>query len=207
MISYSQYKQDIYCYDNFFKGYLEGTYLEIGADDGIDKSNTFFYEKLGWTGMCVEPSPSRFELLKKNRNCICEDYAIYDKKESIEFLDIAGWGKGLSGIIENYDSRHLRRIDKEIQHPDNRGCQIIAVQCISINELLKKHQIFKIDFCTIDTEGGELGILKSLDLDRFTVDVICVENNYEYPRIRDFMHSVGYEMVAKLEIDEVYRRT
>ena len=68
---YSQYKQDEWLYNNHFKNKKNGTFLEIGADDGIDKSNTKFFEDLGWVGMCIEASPKRFKLLKNNRNCIC----------------------------------------------------------------------------------------------------------------------------------------
>jgi len=206
MIHYSQYGQDLYCYERFFKGRLRGVFLEIGADDGIDKSNTLFYEKLGWIGICVEPSPLRFELLRKNRKCICENYAIYNKAKRARFLDIKGWGKGLSGIIENYDTRHIRRILNEMQHPQNRGWSIVEVECISINELLERHKMFYVDFCSIDTEGGELDIIRSLDMNRFTLDVVCIENNYKSREIHDFMTSMGYEMISRLEIDEVYKR-
>jgi len=81
-------------------------FIEIGADDGIDKSNTkFFEETLKWTGMCVEPSPDRFKLLESNRKCICENVAISDTVGLVEFLDISGWGKGLSCIIDKYDQK------------------------------------------------------------------------------------------------------
>lgn len=205
MISYSQYGQDIYCFNHFFKRHTNGTFLEIGADDGVDKSNTLFYENLGWEGLCIEPSPSRFKLLKKNRKCLRENYAIYDKKKTAKFLDISGWGKGLSGIIERYNYRHLKRIREELKHPLNNGYQIIDVECISINDLLEKHRMFKIDFCTIDTEGGELEILKSIDMKRFDLKVVCVENNYADLTIRDFMISMKFEMVARLNIDEIYK--
>ncbi|MBW1860968.1 MAG: FkbM family methyltransferase [Deltaproteobacteria bacterium] len=203
---YSQYGQDIYCYNHFFKGQLKGTFLEIGADDGVDKSNTLFYENLGWNGVCVEPSPMRFKLLKKYRKCICENYAIYEKKKTARFMDIMGWGKGLSGIIELYDSRHLKRIDQELKHPMNKGCRIIDIECVSVNKLLGKHKMFKIDFCTIDTEGGELEILKSIDMNRFEFKIFCIENNYSSKEIRHFMISAGFEMVTKLNIDEIYKR-
>lgn len=206
MRSSSQYGQDVYCYNQFFRGYSHGVFLEIGADDGVDKSNTLFFERLGWTGLCVEPSISRFQLLKENRKCICENCAVAEKTMTARFMDIMGWGKGLSGIIDKYDRKHMERIEKELKHPENRGYQVIDVECISLNELLQKHRMFKIDFCSIDTEGGELAILKSLDMKHLDFHVICVENNYEYPDIRAFMASIGFEMVTKLNIDEVYRK-
>ena len=46
---YSQYRQDEWLYNNLFKDKKDGTFLEIGADDGIDKSNTKLFEDLGWS--------------------------------------------------------------------------------------------------------------------------------------------------------------
>ena len=105
---YSQYNQDKWLYETYFKDKKNGVFLEIGADDGIDKSNTkFFEDTLNWTGMCIEPSPDRFKLLELNRQCVCENVAISNTVGSVEFLDISGWGKGLSGIVDKYDPKHI----------------------------------------------------------------------------------------------------
>lgn len=49
-----------------------GTFVEIGANDGLHMSNSFFFERqLGWRGMCVEASPATFRKLEANRpDCI-----------------------------------------------------------------------------------------------------------------------------------------
>ena len=65
---YSQSGQDKFCYENFFKNKKEGVFVEIGCLNGIKFSNTFVFEKMGWKGICVEASPSNFELLKNNSN-------------------------------------------------------------------------------------------------------------------------------------------
>lgn len=45
-----------------------GFFLESGAADGELNSNSLYYEKLGWTGLLVEPHPGTFKtLLGKNR--------------------------------------------------------------------------------------------------------------------------------------------
>jgi len=188
------------------RGRKDGVFLEIGAYDGIDKSNTKFYEELGWKGMCVEPSHKRFKLLESNRECICENYAISDKIGEVEFMDISGWGKGLSGIIENYDVRHKNRIQQELRHPQNKGTETITVRTELLSNLLDKHGITEIDFCTIDTEGGEFDIIKTIDFDRYKINIILVENNYKETNIRDHLASKGYKLVTTLTIDDVFVR-
>ena len=205
---YSQYNQDKWLYETYFKDKKNGVFLEIGADDGIDKSNTkFFEDTLNWTGMCIEPSPDRFKLLELNRQCVCENVAISNTVGSVEFLDISGWGKGLSGIVDKYDPKHKNRIQRELKHKDNKGHKYIKVKTEKISNLLHKHNIKDIDFCTIDTEGGEFDIIKSFDLDNCNIKVFVIENNYNQVNIKNYLESKGYKYVTKLKIDDVFVKT
>jgi len=205
---YSQFKQDEWLYNNYFKDKKNGIFLEIGADDGVDKSNTMFFEEtLGWNGICVEPSHKRFKLLADNRKCICENCALSNSVGEVEFMDIGGWGKGLSGIVEKYDTKHEARIAQETKHPDNKGKEIIKVKTDLLSNILEKHKIYEVDFCTIDTEGGEYDILSSLDFDKFQINIILVENNYNETKTKDLLLSKGYELVTRLQIDDVFVKT
>jgi len=201
---YSQYKQDEWLYNNHFKDKVDGTFLEIGADDGIDKSNTKFFEELGWEGMCIEPSPKRFKLLEQNRTCVCENYAVSDSVGEVEFMDIAGWGKGLSGIVDKYSEQHKQRIEGEVRHPLNKGREVVMVNTELLPNLLDKHELKEIDFCTIDTEGGEYDILKTLDFSKYDIKIIIVENNYRDTNVNELLTSNGYIKTHKLTIDDVY---
>lgn len=70
--------QDIIAY-LCLKNKKNGFYIDIGAYDGINLSNTYIFEKLGWDGFCVEASPKTFEALKKNRKCDLYNYAVCSK--------------------------------------------------------------------------------------------------------------------------------
>ena len=51
-----------------YLNYKDGFFIEMGANDGINQSNTVFLErKYNWHGMLIEPS-EKFTLLKKNRS-------------------------------------------------------------------------------------------------------------------------------------------
>lgn len=203
---YSQYGQDEWLYNNIFSDVDRGIFVEIGADDGIDKSNTKFFEDIGWTGLCIEPSPTRFKKLLRNRKCICENYAISDQDGTVEFLDISGWGKGLSGITSKYNDKHKNRIAGEVKHPDNTGFEKIKVKTTTIVNLLNIHDINHVNFCSIDTEGCELDIIKSIDFSITSIDVLLIENNYNESQIERHLTQFSYKKIAKLSIDDVYQR-
>jgi len=204
---YSQYGQDKWVFENCFNNKLSGTFLEVGADDGVDKSNTLFFEKeMGWTGLCIEPSPVRFKLLENNRECICENIAVSDFTGEAEFLDIEGWGKGLSGLVAKYCENHKRRINQELSHSENKGSSVIKVKVDNLQTVLERNNLSTIDFCTIDTEGGELEILKTLDFNKTKIHILCVENNYNNPEVRDFLENKGYVLIKRIKIDEIYER-
>ena len=60
--------------------FRNGFYIELGAYDGLNQSNTYYFEKyLDWTGILIEPSEKQFRKLKRNRsnknffyNCACD---------------------------------------------------------------------------------------------------------------------------------------
>jgi FkbM family methyltransferase len=204
---YSQYGQDKWLYENYFKNKENGVFLEIGADDGVDKSNTkFFEEYLKWGGICVEPSPNRFKLLKENRECICENVAISDTEGEVEFMDISGWGKALSGIVSKYHDEHKARIELELNNPKNNGYEMVRVKTKTLTDILETHSLTNIDFCTIDTEGGEIDIIKSIDFDKINIKLIIVENNYNDTSVQKLLLDNGYKLIKKLSIDDVYEK-
>ena len=54
---HSQEAQDRYLEENVFKGFKNGTFVDVGAYDGIYYNNTLFFEKQhNWNA--VEPIPS-----------------------------------------------------------------------------------------------------------------------------------------------------
>ena len=203
---YSQYEQDETIYNMFFKDKKDGFFLEIGADDGIRFSNcNFFEETLGWNGIAVEARDNAFEDLKKNRNCICEKAILSDVEEVTDFQSISGYGLGLSGIISKYDPRHLEVINKGVQHKDNKGHEIIQVETTLLSKLLEKHNVTKIDFLSIDTEGSELAILKTIDFNKIFIDVITIEDNYNNPELLDFFKKRNYRLVKTIKCDKIFK--
>lgn len=214
MKSYSQYNQDIIIYNSFFKQNFisklfnnkKGFFIEIGADDGIDKSNTKLYEELGWNGICIEPSPTRFKMLVKNRTCECLNIAISNEEKEVEFLDITGYGKGLSGIVENYDPKHLERIERETEdNPQTLTKSKVYVKTQQLAKILSERNIKEVDYCSIDVEGSELEILKSIDFNNVKFGIFTIEDPYNNPDVKKIMETNGFVPEGKVGPDLLYK--
>lgn len=205
---YGQYQQDKLL-NKIFKGKREGVFVDIGAHDGETFSNSLFFEKhLDWSGICIEPIPEVFKKMDAVRNCVTINGCISDHEGVETFLRVHGEvvdTEMLSGLLSDYDQRHLDRIDRELQEYGGDK-EEIPVKCYDINKLLTEHNFNQVDFITIDTEGNELKILKTIDFDQFDIDVLIVENNYETSENADFMRSKGYKKIKTIGHDEVFRK-
>lgn len=200
---FSQYGQDKYV-DKVLHHLRDGVFVDIGANDGISYSNSYFFEKeLAWTGIAVEPSPRAFGELVRNRECQFFNGCISNYDGTTPFWYLSGKPQMLSGIPNNYDVKHKRRIDMTIrQHGGEK--EELMLPCLTLNSLLRKYNISRLNFLSIDTEGGEYAILEAFDFNLYVVDVICVENNYHNSCFRDLLGNHGYSLSAITGCDEIY---
>jgi len=199
MTTYSQLRQDLAVVE-FYKSKRNGYYLEIGASNGIRLSNTYLLEKdYDWKGICVEPLPSCFEQLQKNRpNSICVNKAVYNTSGQTVKFSISHRCDLLSGISEHLTC-HKERVDQNKTD--------IEVKTITFNDLLVENNAPEfIDYLSLDTEGTELMILQSVDHTKFTFGLIDVEHNYQPIRkeIRTFLESKGYVYKKANSFDDSY---
>ena len=72
-------------------------------------------------------------------------------------------------------------------------------------DILEEHKIKNIDFLSIDTEGSELDILSTIDFDKYIIDVITIEDNYNDPT-NDFFKERGYEFVKQIKCDKIFKK-
>lgn len=203
---YSQSGQDRFIHEHFFRDKRDGVFVEIGAYDGRTYSNTYFFEKnLGWKGICIEPVPSVFEKLQKNRNCICVNGCISNVNSKAEFLEVIGAPQMLSGLADKYDPRHIERINREIAR-DGGDLKKIEVNCYTLEEILRRNGFDHIDYLSIDTEGNEFEIIKSIDFKAIDIDIISVEENYGDHGMIEWMRKLGYSCETVLGGDLVFKK-
>jgi FkbM family methyltransferase len=188
--SRSQLRQDLFVL-NYFAFKRDGYFIEFGATNGLDLSNTFLMEKeFGWKGILAEPASHWHTDLKKNRSCHIEMDCVWrDSTSTLTFNQVAPFAE-LSTISSFSDADSHKDIRK-------KG-KIYEVKAISLNDLLKKYKAPKhIDYLSIDTEGSEYEILSHFDFSKYTFEVITCEHNFT--PMRDKLYSLltrnGYQRV------------
>lgn len=202
---FSQYKQDEFLDKVLFNKKRNGFFIEIGAHDGISLSNSLVFEKSrNWEGICIEPNPTVFEKLTKNRKSLNLNVCIGDANDIVKFTQIEGYAEMLSGVSNKYDTRHLERIKNEVIK--NGGViKSIDVQMVCLDAISQINER-SIDFISIDTEGNELDIVKSIDFKKIHIKVLVIENNYNDKNLAHFLKKENFILIANLATDEVYIR-
>ena len=185
-----------YYFESYGSELEKGFYIEIGAFNGAKQNSTIVLEQSGWEGVCVEPMPVNIKRLKKNRRCRIVEGAIWTENGTVEFADVGipGW----TGITETHQQQHKEKYKD--------GVTKITVPCYTFDSLeLPNH----IDYFQIDTEGSELQILASIDMNKYKIDYICIEDNLGLSGDRtyhEFMAKLGYKLVHKIAQDSLYEK-
>lgn len=185
-LSKAQLRQDIFVMNEL--GYKrDGYFVEFGATNGVDLSNTYMLEKnFGWTGILAEPAVSWSIALPKNRNCHIDFGCVWSKTgETLEFNNALDAELSTIDNFSNCDEHSKAR----------EGGLRYTVTTISLLDLLKKYDAPKvIDYLSIDTEGSEYDILDAFDFDAYQFRTITCEHNDTPMRqkIYDLLTSKGY---------------
>ena len=177
--SQSKCQQDKYLENKFFKGYKNGFYVDVGAHDGVCINNTLYFEKNNnWRGINIEPIKKVFDSLVKNRpNDININCAVCNNDGETEFYLNEGYSEMLSGIKDIYDERHLERLNN-VNLNNFSTTQIIKVITKKLETIFDENNISHINYLSIDVEGAEFEVIKSINFEKVFIDIIGFENNY-----------------------------
>lgn len=179
-----------------------GFFIEAGAYDGEFLSNSLFFElERAWTGLLIEPMPSLFQkLVNKNRNAYAINACLANNRRPL----VAKYrlGDALSGRNAQMNEAHLRRI---ANMTSLRGEErFIYVPCFSLRTILRAIGVDRVDYFSLDVEGGEVDVLRSIDFETVEIRALTVEHNQmdrAKAEILDVMMSKGYKLLKQDDLD------
>ena len=162
-----------------------GYFVEFGATDGIQLSNTYLLERdFGWRGILAEPAKVWHAQLLRNRSASIDLECVW-KETGSELQFTVTPEAEYSTLTEFAGSDSHSRRDGSVQ----------SVRTVSLNDLLKRHNApSSIDYLSVDTEGSEFDILSKFDFSRYTVSVITCEHNFSVnrERVHDLLAANGF---------------
>ncbi len=207
-ISFSQAGEDrilLFICDYFIKeSFIDLAYLDIGANDPEYDNNTYLIYLSGGKGVLVEPNSSWCEEIKKKR-----------PRDIVLNMGISIDEKTKSGTYYMCDNHGLNTFSQErsatLQVDGHTITEIRDIPLINVNEVIKKYMNDKAPaFVSIDTEGFELGILKSINWGKYRPKIFCIESNMkslkygDFHPIIDFMEAKDYLYVANTSINMIF---
>ena len=181
--------------------------MEVGAYDGVSLSNTYFFENLGWSGICLEPNPSAFEKLRRNRASTVVNAGVAAIPGTMAFLSLPSDLDLGSGFVDFFDANSLYANRSFVEQACKRGGRVVDVEVVNLNRLLGEHNVSHVDYLSIDAEGADWNILQSIDFIHFDIEVVSVENVGLADKAASHMKRQGYDLIAVLGADEIYRKS
>ena len=171
-------------------------YLDIGAADPVELSNTFLFYCRGGRGVLVEPDPRYTKRIKakRPRDVLVSAGVSFDQRRSAEFTLFT------NPVFNTFSSRHAQTTLEQSAkwHPSQRQ-RIVGkteVPLIPVNEILQQHFSGQPPhLISIDAEGCDFEILKTIDFGTVAPLVLCIERQASIEQHLDVIGRNSYELV------------
>ena len=172
--------------------YKNGFFIECGANDGINQSTTWYFEKkLKWKGLLIEPIKEIYKDLKKNRSK--KNFFFNTALRSFKYKS-----KKLTLYLNKNDFLTTRStLDKEKREE-------IIVNCDNLTNILDKINAPKfIDFFVLDVEGDEKEVLNGINFEKYKFKFFLIETG-KFDEIKKILLKNNYIFIKKLYKGNVY---
>ena len=163
--TYSMDEEDLEV-KKFFKDEKKGFFVDVGSYHPIHRNNTMLLYKKGWRGINIDISDFSIKLFE------------YLRPEDLN-INLAVSKK--NGYVDMFFQKKLSQLStiKKINANNVFQGKVKTEKIVSkkLTEIIdnSKYKGKKIDFLDIDVEGADLDVLESLDFDRYSPELICVE--------------------------------
>jgi FkbM family methyltransferase len=194
--SYSQFGEDLVI-DALLGCPSGGVYVDVGANDPDELSNTKRFYERGWRGVNIEPNTSLWEELERKRP--------EDTNLNIGVAPTAGvmtFYRMYPSTLSTFDAAAVK---DNLAHPGARMESEVQVAVEPLSQVLGAHAgDGPVDFLSVDTEGLDLAVLKSNDWRTHRPRLVLVEIAWRGQDIIDYLREQKYTFVWSNGVNGIF---
>ena len=188
---YSQFGEDVVLNDWLDRNIKSGFYVDVGCYHPSKFSNTCFLRKRGWSGINIDMDAIKircFDLARPGDTNI--NAAVSDKKETVTVYNFSRYGLGSTIDPQVAEATPMPVLSKT------------EIETQTLTDIIDNSRFRdqRIDLLTIDAEGHDFAVIRSLDMDRYLPRVLLTETHLkdihtilEQP-MHQHLESLGYKL-------------
>ena len=170
-----------------------GFFVDVGCNEPVRDSNTFRLYKRGWHGITIDANRELVDghrKLRKKDTQVCA--ALSDVETEMVFTEFA------DSCVSSLDADHVAEWAKQRAIVARR---VVRTQTLT-NVLARCNAPNRFDLLSVDVEGHDLNVLRSLDFELFRPRLVVVEmHGFDIEKPSDnevYRHllSNGYRMIG-----------
>ena len=170
----------------FFDGVTRGFFVEVGANEPVERSQTWHLEQIGWTGVLIEPQPDLAVALVKERKAMVFAVACSSPENAGTTMPLHVAGP-------------LSSLQREKMAPGAVPEAVIEVRVRTLDSMLAEANApSPIDLLSIDVEGHELEVLRGFDFARWRPRLIMLEDHVSSLAKHWYLVSSGYRLIRRV---------
>jgi FkbM family methyltransferase len=185
----------------------EGYFVELGANDGVNQSNSLYFEKYRhWRGLLIEAVPQNFVKCCQNRAqrssvycaaCVSFEY----DQEFVRMVYSNLMSAPVSAKSDIHDPRAHAKLGRQFLQKGETNFEFGAVARTLNSLLLEANAPNRIDFLSLDVEGFEQEVLKGIDHQAFRFKYILVECR-DIDRMSAYLNECGYSLAEQMSVHD-----
>jgi FkbM family methyltransferase len=188
--------------------YANGFFIEVGANNGFNQSNTYYLEKFrNWKGILIEGIPELYQecLLERPQSQVINCALVSDDfSEPYVTMTYSGLTSLVNGAFQNHEQEQIH-LQKGAMAQGYLSCYQIEVPARTLTSILDEYGVKEIDFFSLDVEGFELSVLQGLDFNKYRPKYLLIETSFKKD-VDDYLKDYYIEVEQLTVHDYLYQR-
>jgi FkbM family methyltransferase len=175
-----------------FFGDRTGFFVEVGANDPLNSSQSWHLEQCGWRGILIEPHPDLAATLRATRQSPIYEFACSAPENRGKRLPLHVHGA-------------MSSLDREAMAPGALPHATVSVSVLTLDDILANAGApTPLDLLSIDVEGHELDVLRGFDIGKWRPRLLLLEDHVRDLTKHRYMTRRGYRLVRRTGFNAWY---